>query len=646
MSCKCESRSTIRDDVTGNLICSKCYTLLDFDNFEAQIGGINGPTGTNIRIGYAGTGSLFSYKDRKIFQAKTLIHEYTLNLNISYSESDITSMINEITEGQFGQGDWFSVLIGACSYVVMRRDNRFLPAAEIAEVVGCDVYELGRMIARVVKFLKLSLPEVSIVGLFERELNNLMGLENVDEEKKERMRKQGIFLVNCAVKLFLTTGRRPLPVVAAVMAFVAELNGVEGLKIEDVAKNVYAAVSTCKLRYKELLEALVKAAQVLPWGKDVTVKNLVKYAPFVIRYMEMKSMEAPGGGERGPNFDLDDVVSECLQKVAAYGDDENFFEGDSQYFEGRRDRSDCPRSSNYNDIDNPKLSHESLSLMYTKFMSEVDDDRLEGKSGKVHQRKSRGLELHACKDWWSGKSELSKKLLVKQILEKEIGLDMMPPSFIASCKAKERRRRKINAAMVRINKIMDPSNTGSDCGGDFNSSEVVCDGKKRKRRQACEIDWEDFIIETLLLHRVKEEDIEEGNYQALLGFNICLGRRRWRDEKRKREMAPSYDYSRYGATSDKAPTLHLGSSFTKTKRSLGKNLTTFKLNNQDLGGNTSISFMLIFALIAGVIGACSVLACLLHHHLAWRTHKDVTKPAPLYILDECSRNIKIHGKPS
>ncbi|XVF81684.1 hypothetical protein PTKIN_Ptkin15bG0175100 [Pterospermum kingtungense] len=517
MPCKCGSRSTFRDDVTGNVICSKCYTVLDFDNFDAQIGGISGPTGTNIHVGYAGTGSLFTYKDKKIFQAKSLIHEYALSLNISYSESNVTSMINEITEGQFGQGDWFNVLIGACCYVVMRRDNRFLPAAEVAEVVGCDVYELGKMIARVVKFLNLSLPEVSIAGLFERELNNYMSLENVDEDKKERMRKQGIFLVNCAIKWFLTTGRRPLPVVAAVMVFVAELNEVEGLKIDDVAKNVHSAVSTCKLRYKELLEALVKVAQVLPWGKDVSVKNVVRYAPFVIRYMEIKSMEAPGEGERVENFDLDDVVTECLQKVAVYGDDENYIEGDSQYFEVRRGRSDF---LNDNDVDNLKLSHESLSLIYTKFLNEIDDNRLRGKIGKAHGRKNRRLELQACEDWWSGKSELSKKLLLKQILEKETGLDAMPPSFIAGCKANERRRKKINAAKARINKIMYPSSTGSDNTGSFNSSKVVCAGKKRKRRQACEIDWEDFVIETLLLHGVKEEDIEKGHYNALLGLHV------------------------------------------------------------------------------------------------------------------------------
>ncbi|OMO94712.1 AWPM-19-like protein [Corchorus olitorius] len=42
-------------------------------------------------------------------------------------------------------------------------------------------------------------------------------------------------------------------------------------------------------------------------------------------------------------------------------------------------------------------------------------------------------------------------------------------------------------------------------------------------------------------------------------------------------------------------------------------------NHPHLGGNPSTGFMLIFALIAGVTGACSVLAGLLHH-LAWTSH--------------------------
>lgn len=58
---------------------------------------------------------------------------------------------------------------------------------------------------------------------------------------------------------------------------------------------MHAGLSTCRLRYRELLEALVKVAKALPWGKDVTTKNILKNMPFFIRYTVMKSMAKCGG---------------------------------------------------------------------------------------------------------------------------------------------------------------------------------------------------------------------------------------------------------------------------------------------------------------------------------------------------------------
>jgi transcription factor IIIB subunit 2 len=42
-------------------------------------------------------------------------------------------------------------------------------------------------------------------------------------------------------------------------------------------------------------------------------------------------------------------------------------------------------------------------------------------------------------------------------------------------------------------------------------------GKKRRKRDACRgIDWEDCIIELLLLHGANEAEIEQGQYKRLL----------------------------------------------------------------------------------------------------------------------------------
>ncbi|KAJ4728896.1 Transcription factor TFIIB [Melia azedarach] len=524
MSCtSCGSKTLTREDISGSLICTSCGAVQEFDNYDAQLYGRDGPTGTYVHVGTSGTGSALNYKDKRIYESQKLIDELIFKLDLSGQRSiQIKNMIDKITDGEFGLGDWFPILIGACSYVVMRMDDKSLPIAEVASVLTCDVYELGRMIARVVEFLDLKLPEFDIVGMFERVIRNsrLPGLTRLEGNMLETMRKQGVLLLNCAVKWFLTTGRRPMPVVVAVLVFVAELNGV-GVRVEDVAKEVHCTVSTCKKRYKELLEALVKVAQALPWGKDVTVKNVVKSGLFVMSYMEMKSMEKRKEGRQGLDcggFDLGDLVSECLQKDIECATEGNGVESDAHYFQ-IEERS-ILGITEVDHVDKIQLSHECLAMIYTSFANEVDDGKLLEESQEINGSKRReGYELHACREWWCGKSELSKKLLLKKILEKDVGLDTMPPSFVNGCMVNERRRAKINAAKIRIDKIMHPSRA------DASDSDKVCVSKgvrtgNRKRKLVCEIDWEDFIIETLLLHQVKEEEIETGHYNTLLSLHV------------------------------------------------------------------------------------------------------------------------------
>ncbi|XP_061366866.1 plant-specific TFIIB-related protein PTF2-like [Gastrolobium bilobum] len=522
----CDKSSFVRDDVSGELFCSTCGAIQQFDQFEAQIGGINGPQGTFIHIGTAGSGSVYTYEQRKLFSAQNSIDELTSRLGLASKSVDIRNMISSLTEGEFGQGEWFHVLIGACSYVVMRKDDRPLPMAEIASAVGCDVYELGRMILRVVDFLGLKrpdFPEFDIVHSLERTLKNSPCFAAVERSMVETMRKQGIFLIQCAVKWFLSTGRRPIPLVVAVLVFVAELNQVE-VRMDDLAKEVHAMVSTCRTRYKELLETLVKVAQVLPWGKDITTKNIVYNAPFVIQYMEKKSMSKPTekrGNVDLPVVDLADVVAECLRRddEYEYGNDGVSSRNDSRYFsfESNADRPGVK------DVDRLQISHECLSMLYEKFLNENRRAKSSRRSGNAQKRKRLVLDLQDCMEWWNGKSELSKKLLLKHLLEKDVGMDTMPPSFVAGQLKCKMRREKIDAAKVRIQKIMHPLD--ADLGDTANPglSDGTHPGRRKKKRRGMvvdDIDWEDLIIETLILHQVKEQEIEKGHYNTLLDLHV------------------------------------------------------------------------------------------------------------------------------
>lgn len=521
-SCKgCRKNSLVRDDVTGSLVCSSCGLIQPFDNYDPQLGGLTGPQGTFVRVGTAGSGSSLNYKDKKIFEAQKLIDDLLFKLGFSSERSnEVRTMVSTITEGEFGQGDWFPVLVGACSYVARRQSKRALPIAEVGAVIGCDVYELGRMINRVVEFLNLELPELDLVNALELAFRKCGSLSRVSKDKADQMLKQGKFLIQWAVRWFLTTGRRPLPMIAAVLMFVSELNQVD-IRIENIANEIHAGVATSKLRYKELSESLVKVAQSLPWGRDISTKNIVKNAPFVIQYMEMKLRFQPSDKPRKVNknlgmivFDLDSVVSESLN---------NEYDYVSQGY-GTEKENNAPVALFATDNSKLKLSPESLSLMYTKFVnggSRVTLMEEDGGDPRTRTRK-REYDLPVIKNWWNGKSDKNRRLFLQEILEKDVGLDALPPSFVSGCLAYERRREKINAAKLRINKVMYPSNTSSSDSNDSSTKAEQHPAKRRRRAKfdKVDIDWEDFAIETLLLHGVREDEIEKGHYNTLLDLHV------------------------------------------------------------------------------------------------------------------------------
>ncbi|MCD7463156.1 hypothetical protein HAX54_050048 [Datura stramonium] len=515
---KCHQRTIDRDNDTGNLVCISCGIVQPFDNYDAQIGGISGPAGTYVKSGTAGSGTLYNYKETKIYDAQKEIEDIVFKLGFSPAKSsEVKEMVVKITDGEYGQGRWFSIFVGACAYVVMRLDAKPLAIVRVANLVGCDIYELGRMVYRVVDFLDLKLPEFDIVDSFEYYIRNAPSFSEVSSDMIERMLKQGVFLVQCLVKWYVTTGRRPLPVVAAVLVFVAQLNQVD-VMIEDVAHELEVAAFTCRLRYKELLERLVKVARALPWGEDVTVKNIMKHAPFVIQYMELKSMSKNRDKRKNfedVGFDLDYLIGDCLSNENDYTLDVDDTQNDSQYFQMEQ--------STRLSIESPnrfQISQECLAMIFSKIKNEMYvQESTDSRDNNIRKRKKK-YGINSYTDWWQGESEMSKKLLVKQIVEEDVGLIAMPPSFDHGCLAYERRKEKIKAAKFRIHKTMYPSDAGSIDKIDLGSLEHVNAGKKRRRKMKVNIDWEDFIIETLLLHQVEEKEIEKGYYKTLLDLHV------------------------------------------------------------------------------------------------------------------------------
>ncbi|KAK9051692.1 hypothetical protein SSX86_028320 [Deinandra increscens subsp. villosa] len=512
-SCKnCNSTNLIVDSVTGNLECFSCGVVQDFNNFEMQTFNADGPVGTNVRLGSSGSRYHYSYRESKIYSAQNTVSDILLRLDLEQRSDEVNNMIKLVTEDEYGAGNWFNVLVGACVYVVMRKANKVLPLTSVCDSVSCDIYELGRMVSRVVDHLDLKLPDFDIVGLFDRVFKEwVTGRSNIGKDLSGRMVKQGIFLLQCMIKWYVTTGRRPVPVVVAVMVFVCELNEVE-ISMDDLAGQLNVAVVTCKVRYKELLKRLVDVARAnLPWGDDVNLKNIMKNAPLVIQYMEVKSMCDPGKetiSVEDIDADLDCLVNDCLDR-----EDESLVVQDSG-------RNESQGSSDWEveDLERLKVSPECLSAIYSKYMEEYSKMKTLMKRGdntKIGSSEKYDFFVDTT-EYWSGDSELSKKLFLDKILEKDVGLNAMPPSFVNGCLKTQKIKEKIKAATIRIEKIRQPLLAAKRSKESDDRLPTV----KSRKRKKIDIDWEDFIIETLLLHDVKEEEIEKGYYNTLLDLHV------------------------------------------------------------------------------------------------------------------------------
>ncbi|KAH9604716.1 hypothetical protein KSS87_004210 [Heliosperma pusillum] len=496
--CKsCKNKTLVTNDVTGDNVCSSCGIVQDFTNFHHQFGDGGG---NYVIPGTTGLGHDYSYKERKLHHSNNLIEDIAKHRDLLDRAWEVKDMVNKVTEGDYGLGNWFTVLVGACCYIVMRQKNKVLTIDEVCDVIGSDLYEMGRMVGRVVQFLGLELPEFDVVALLERTIRKLSGFKEVDKEKVDVMVKQGNFVVHCCIKWWLTTGRRPGPVAVAVLFFVAELNGFK-MRIEEVAKEVNVGIATCKLRYKELREALVEVAKGLPWGNDINVKHIMRHATGVIKYMEMKSMEdlwsslkrdrgnglgdfgdAPREfhkkrrpGNRLGEFDSNNDPTDLFGRDAGYKVDvggsgvENGLQSDG---EAQGENSGC-YSGNV-DMKDLKASYENLAKLYSKFKAEFTNNRITNRDeDEVHNCEDGLDDLDLHNEWWSGESELCEKLFLEQLEEKDVGLDTLPPSYIRGCLAVKRRRKKIGAAKMRIDNIRFPSTDKVLCSG-IESSNDMC----------------------------------------------------------------------------------------------------------------------------------------------------------------------------
>ncbi|KAH9330278.1 hypothetical protein KI387_002386 [Taxus chinensis] len=254
-------------------------------------------TGVRAASRWVNNNRAYDYHQGKEVIAMKKLEDITSLLRLPVERvCEVKYMVEKLSQGRWGAGRWFDILIGACIYVIVRQSHLPLTIIEIAVIINCDVSELGRMYNRVLKYLDIKLPDVDLFIFLERAITSFPLFSDIGLEKTNKMMKHGRFLLQCAFQWFLTTGRHPLPIVAAILAFIAEVDEVN-VGLEDISKELNVPMHTCKLRYKELQESLVRVGQSLPWGKDITIKTVIRHGSFLLQYLEIKENSKSKGNK-------------------------------------------------------------------------------------------------------------------------------------------------------------------------------------------------------------------------------------------------------------------------------------------------------------------------------------------------------------
>ncbi|XP_020249456.1 plant-specific TFIIB-related protein PTF2 [Asparagus officinalis] len=440
----------------------------------------------------------FTYHQRKLLPPKTLIQDVTSRLGLSARSSTRSSPSSPSSPPPPSAPE--TVFPSSSPPPPTSSPDATLPLSSTSAAAAAASS-------------RVELPDFDAAGALDRAVRTCPCFAQVQPDKKEELIAMGRFLIQCMTKWFLMTGRRPLPTVATVVALTTEVNGV-GVEIEEIAKEIYAVTSTCRMRHRELKETLLKvAAALLPWGKDVNLKNLVHNMPVLVRLMESKarSVKRNSGVCEGFEFKLDEYLT-------VYSNAEE--EEGSEYF-----RAVCEGGSSGEEFHNVEISGERLVNAYNNVLAKIDEVRdaggLDNEQAVKRRKTRRELEDQGSWDSWEGRWDLGKKLSLQEVLERDVGFDALPPSFINGIESREKRKLKIEAAKRRINRTVDPLPIADlPLEDDSLSKPAVCKKWSGGEVGIKGVDWEDCIIELLLLHRVDEEEIEEGQYNRLLDLHV------------------------------------------------------------------------------------------------------------------------------
>ena len=285
-----------------------------------------------LSIGVSGVGAHIA---KQFFRDEEATHMENITKSVNFAcgqlrlskdaAADAKALVVKACDGRWGDGEWTTMLTGACVYAASRQNQLPITVRDVAEACQLDVFALGRVYNRL-KFLHelkvppldpgkfvaraaAAIPELreaidassagadndetgpSAPAPVRRSRLNVERPGNNNADKPTPAVDRGAKLapvIEDARRLLtfadtrgLMTGRGPFPMVAAALGLAAQCRGI-ALEPAALAKGARASESSSKRASASLRRELSEFARSYAWGEGANSKGIDTFLPLVL----------------------------------------------------------------------------------------------------------------------------------------------------------------------------------------------------------------------------------------------------------------------------------------------------------------------------------------------------------------------------
>ena len=286
-----------------------------------------------LSIGVSGVGAHIA---KQFFRDEEATHMENITKSVNFAcgqlrlskdaAADAKALVVKACDGRWGDGEWTTMLTGACVYAASRQNQLPITVRDVAEACQLDVFALGRVYNRL-KFLhELKVPPLDPGKFVARaaaaipELREAIdassagadndetgpsapapvrrsrlnverpgGVNNADKPtpavdrgaKLAPVIEDARRLLTFADTRGLMTGRGPFPMVAAALGLAAQCRGI-ALEPAALAKGARASESSTKRASASLRRELSEFARSYAWGEGANSKGIDTFLPLVL----------------------------------------------------------------------------------------------------------------------------------------------------------------------------------------------------------------------------------------------------------------------------------------------------------------------------------------------------------------------------